>query len=194
MTVCNMSIEAGARAGMIAPDETTFAYLAGRPRAPAGRGLGTGAGRAGASCPSDPGARFDRELDVDANDIEPMITYGTNPGMVRADRRRDSRRRGDAAVRARRSPTWASRPASRCTDQPVNVVFIGSCTNWHALGPAQRGRAAARAARSRAGVHHAGRARLAGGQARRPRRKGSTACSSMPAPSGASRAARCASA
>ena len=73
MTVCNMSIEAGARAGMIAPDETTFAYLAGRPRAPRGadweRALA-----AWRELPTDPGARFDRELDIDANDIEPMIT------------------------------------------------------------------------------------------------------------------------
>src|SRR5262249_35403403 len=81
MTVCNMSIEAGARAGMIAPDETTYAYLAGRPRAPAGkaweRALATWR-----TLPSDADARFDREVDIDASGIEPMITYGTNPGMV----------------------------------------------------------------------------------------------------------------
>ncbi len=81
MTVCNMSIEAGARAGMIAPDETTFAYLEGRPRAPRGadwqreladwRGLAT-----------DPDASFDREVRLDGRALEPMITYGTNPGMV----------------------------------------------------------------------------------------------------------------
>ena len=82
MTVCNMSIEAGARAGMIAPDETTYDYLAGRAARPAGRGLGARPSRAGARCPRDPGARFDREVDIDAAAIEPMITYGTNPGMV----------------------------------------------------------------------------------------------------------------
>ena len=81
MTVCNMSIEAGARAGMIAPDATTYEYLAGRPRAPHGaaweRALDTWR-----TLPSDAGASFDREADIDASAVEPMITYGTNPGMV----------------------------------------------------------------------------------------------------------------
>src|SRR5712675_406587 len=81
MTVCNMSIEAGARAGMIAPDETTYAYLSGRQRAPKGadweRAL-----EQWKQLPSDDGARFDKEIDVDATTLEPMITYGTNPGMV----------------------------------------------------------------------------------------------------------------
>src|SRR5262249_46297401 len=81
MTVCNMSIEAGARAGMIAPDDTTFKYLAGRPRAPQG-GAWESALEQWGQLPSDAGARFDREVDVDASALEPMITYGTNPGMV----------------------------------------------------------------------------------------------------------------
>src|SRR4051794_1369432 len=80
MTVCNMSIEAGARAGMIAPDETTFAYLKGRPRAPQGAAWDAAEAR-WRTLPSDPGAAFDREEIFDAATLEPMITYGTNPGM-----------------------------------------------------------------------------------------------------------------
>src|SRR3954464_6607349 len=80
MTVCNMSIEAGARAGMIAPDETTFAYLKNRRRAPQGAAWDK-AVAAWKSLPSDPGATFDREEKFDAAKLEPMITYGTNPGM-----------------------------------------------------------------------------------------------------------------
>ncbi len=81
MTVCNMSIEAGARAGMIAPDETTFAYLADRPRVPKGRDWDAAVGRWRALA-SDAGAQFDAAVDIDAGGLEPMITYGTNPGMV----------------------------------------------------------------------------------------------------------------
>src|SRR5271166_3797034 len=81
MTVCNMSIEAGARAGMIAPDDTTFAYLAGRPRAPSGREWIDALARWRALA-SDAGAPFDASVDIDASGLEPMITYGTNPGMV----------------------------------------------------------------------------------------------------------------
>src|ERR1700686_4067143 len=81
MTVCNMSIEAGARAGMIAPDETTYRYLAGRPRSPQGEAWER-ALDAWRALPTDAGARFDREVDLDAAAVEPMITYGPNPGMV----------------------------------------------------------------------------------------------------------------
>src|SRR6516164_10902632 len=81
LTICNMSIEAGARAGMVAPDDTTFAYLRGRPRAPAGAAWER-ALEEWRQLPGDPGARFDREVDIAANTVEPMITYGTNPGMV----------------------------------------------------------------------------------------------------------------
>jgi 3-isopropylmalate/(R)-2-methylmalate dehydratase large subunit len=81
MTVCNMSIEAGARAGMVAPDETTYAYLAGRPRAPQGAAWERSLAE-WRRLPTDAGARFDRELALEAGDIEPMITWGTNPGMV----------------------------------------------------------------------------------------------------------------
>src|SRR6202158_1696730 len=81
MTICNMSIEAGARAGMIAPDETTFEYLKDKPRAPQGAEWDAALARWRALC-TDPGARFDASVDIDASSLEPMITYGTNPGMV----------------------------------------------------------------------------------------------------------------
>src|SRR5271163_944061 len=81
MTVCNMSIEGGARAGMIAPDETTFAYLEGRPRAPKGADWVSSVAH-WRTLKSDPGATFDASIDIDSGKLEPMITYGTNPGMV----------------------------------------------------------------------------------------------------------------
>ncbi len=127
MTVCNMSIEAGARAGMIAPDETTFAYLAGRPRAPAGdaweRSLADWR-----ELPTDPGARFDREVAIDAAGIEPMITYGTNPGMAIPIGGHIPQRPGDAVL-ARALEYMGLRAGAPIKDHPVNVVFIGSCTN-----------------------------------------------------------------
>jgi 3-isopropylmalate/(R)-2-methylmalate dehydratase large subunit len=127
MTVCNMSIEAGARAGMIAPDEVTFEYLAGRPRAPHGdawqRAL------AGwRQLPTDEGARFDREVSVDAAAVEPMITYGTNPGMVIPIGAAIPQRPGDAAF-ARALAYMGLTPGQPIKDQKVNVVFLGSCTN-----------------------------------------------------------------
>jgi len=127
MTVCNMSIEAGARAGMIAPDETTFAYLAGRPRAPAGesweRSLATWR-----ELPTEPGAQFDREIGIDAAAVEPMITYGTNPGMVIPVGARIPQRPGDP-VFARALEYMGLTSGEPIKNQPVNVVFIGSCTN-----------------------------------------------------------------
>ena len=80
MTVCNMAIEAGARAGLIAPDETTFAYLKGRPKAPQGAEWDK-AVAFWKTLPSDPGATYDKEIFIDAAQLEPMITFGTNPGM-----------------------------------------------------------------------------------------------------------------
>jgi 3-isopropylmalate/(R)-2-methylmalate dehydratase large subunit len=127
MTVCNMSIEAGARAGMIAPDETTYAYLAGRPRAPRGAAWERAVSE-WRRLPGDPGARFDRELRVDAQEIEPMITWGTNPGMsipvsgAIPDR-------GADAVHARALSYMGFEAGQPIRDQPVNVVFLGSCTN-----------------------------------------------------------------
>jgi 3-isopropylmalate/(R)-2-methylmalate dehydratase large subunit len=126
MTVCNMSIEAGARAGMIAPDETTFAYLQGRPRAPQGAAWDR-ALAAWRALPSDPGARFDREEKFDGAALEPMITYGTNPGMgipiggkVPEPANPTDQKALDYMGLAARQPLLG---------QKIDVVFIGSCTN-----------------------------------------------------------------
>jgi 3-isopropylmalate/(R)-2-methylmalate dehydratase large subunit len=127
MTVCNMSIEAGARAGMIAPDEVTYAYLAGRPRAPQGQAWER-ALEAWRALPSDAGARFDREVTFDAGAVEPMITYGTNPGMVMPIGGQIPVRPDDAAF-ARALNYMGLTPGQPLKDQKVNVVFLGSCTN-----------------------------------------------------------------
>jgi 3-isopropylmalate/(R)-2-methylmalate dehydratase large subunit len=133
MTVCNMSIEGGARAGLIAPDETTFAYLAGRPFAP--QGSAWDAAVAGwRRLPTDPGAAYDRTVALDASTLEPMVTYGTNPGMgipitgripSPADQADPSQRR--ALERA--LEYMALVPGEPILGRPVDVVFIGSCTN-----------------------------------------------------------------
>lgn len=133
MTICNMSIEAGARAGMVAPDETTFAYLKGRPHAPQGsawdaaledwRGLRT-----------DPGAVFDAEVVLDAGELSPYVTWGTNPGQsvpldgVVPDPESfgDETKRADA-VRALEYMDLA--PGTAMRDITVDTVFLGSCTN-----------------------------------------------------------------
>ena len=127
MTVCNMSIEAGARAGMVAPDETTFAYLEGRPHAPRGadwdRALADWR-----SLKSDSGARYDRTVEIDASSLEPMISYGTNPGMVAPIGGRVPERAGDP-VYARALEYMGLAPGEAIGGRPVQVVFIGSCTN-----------------------------------------------------------------
>ena len=127
MTVCNMSIEAGARAGMIAPDETTFRYLAGRPRAPQGEAWDAALER-WQQLPGDPGARFDREVDIDAAALEPMMTFGTNPGMVIPIGGTIPERTGDPAF-AKSLAYMGFAPGERLQEHPVNVVFVGSCTN-----------------------------------------------------------------
>jgi 3-isopropylmalate/(R)-2-methylmalate dehydratase large subunit len=127
MTVCNMSIEAGARAGMIAPDEVTFAYLKGRPRAPQGADWDR-AVRRWRALATDPDAAFDASVDIDASRVEPMITYGTNPGMVLPIGDAIPDTRNDAAFdQALRYMGFHSGEAM--LGKPVNVVFIGSCTN-----------------------------------------------------------------
>jgi 3-isopropylmalate/(R)-2-methylmalate dehydratase large subunit len=126
MTVCNMSIEAGARAGMIAPDETTFAYLKGRPRAPQGAAWDAAVAKWRA-LPSDPGARFDREEIFDAAKLEPMITYGTNPGMgipIGGKVPAPSNATGEKALKY--MGLEANAPL---LGHKIDVVFIGSCTN-----------------------------------------------------------------
>ncbi len=127
MTVCNMSIEAGARAGMIAPDETTLAYLAGRPRAPRGAEWDAAATRWRALA-SDPGATFDGSVDLDASRLEPMITYGTNPGMVLPISAAIPDVAADSA-HARALSYMGFSSGDVMLGKPINVVFIGSCTN-----------------------------------------------------------------
>jgi len=126
MTVCNMSIEAGARAGMIAPDETTFAYLKGRARAPQGAAFDA-AVAAWKALPSDAGAVFDREETFDAAALEPMITYGTNPGMgIPIGGKIPAPANATAAKALAYMGLDADKPL---LGHKVDVVFIGSCTN-----------------------------------------------------------------
>ncbi|HLE70452.1 MAG TPA: 3-isopropylmalate dehydratase large subunit, partial [Vicinamibacteria bacterium] len=123
MTVCNMSIEGGARAGLIAPDETTFQYLEGRPQSPKGRDWDRAVSD-WKGLPTDPGAPYDRTVFLDASKIEPMLTYGTNPGM--------SVRIGDAIPRDANEKSlryMGVSPGEKLLGKPVDVVFIGSCTN-----------------------------------------------------------------
>ncbi len=127
MTVCNMSIEAGARAGMIAPDETTYAYLRGRPRAPQGADWDR-AVEAWRQLPTDAGARFDQEVSFDAGGVEPMITYGTNPGMAIPISGRVPSRPNDPMFE-RALGYMGLKAGESLRDRAVNVVFVGSCTN-----------------------------------------------------------------
>ena len=127
LTVCNMSIEAGARAGMIAPDETTYAYLSGRPRSPQGEDWERALER-WQRLPTDAGARFDKEVEIDGSALEPMITYGTHPGMVVPITGAIPVKQGDAAFE--KSLAYMGFEAGApIKDQVVNVVFLGSCTN-----------------------------------------------------------------
>jgi 3-isopropylmalate/(R)-2-methylmalate dehydratase large subunit len=127
MTVCNMSIEAGARAGMIAPDETTLAYLEGRPHAPRGAAWDR-AVRGWPSLATDEGARFDRELSIDASALEPMITWGTNPGMAIPVGSAVPDPDGDPALE-RALGYMGLAPGRPILGRAIDVVFIGSCTN-----------------------------------------------------------------
>jgi 3-isopropylmalate/(R)-2-methylmalate dehydratase large subunit len=127
MTVCNMSIEAGARAGMVAPDDVTFAYMKGRPRAPQGADWDRAVER-WRSLASDPGATYDREITVDASQLRPMITYGTNPGMSVALGEQVPVRENDG-VHAKALEYMGLQPGQSVLGQPVQVVFLGSCTN-----------------------------------------------------------------
>jgi 3-isopropylmalate/(R)-2-methylmalate dehydratase large subunit len=133
MTICNMSIEGGARAGMIAPDDTTFAYVAGRPHAPTGEAWERAVAE-WRTLPTDEGATYDATITLDASRLTPMITYGTNPGM------------GMPITAAVPDPGALTDPGQRTAldkalnymglqpgqpllGQPVDVVFLGSCTN-----------------------------------------------------------------
>jgi 3-isopropylmalate/(R)-2-methylmalate dehydratase large subunit len=127
MTVCNMSIEAGARAGMIAPDDTTFAYLEGKPRAPRGAEWESAVAH-WRTLRSDPGAAFDSKVDLDASVLGPMITYGTNPGMVLQIGDAIPDKTGDAAF-AKALDYMGFHGGEAMLGKPVDVVFVGSCTN-----------------------------------------------------------------
>jgi len=133
MTVCNMSIEGGARAGLIAPDDTTFQYLAGRPHAPKGAAWDAAVAR-WKQLPTDEGAVYDRTVTIDADALEPMITYGTNPGMgvsINASlpdpsQLADPMQRDSVTKALRYMGLEGGKPL---VGHPIDVVFIGSCTN-----------------------------------------------------------------
>ena len=127
MTVCNMSIEGGARAGMMAPDETTFEYLAGRPLAPKDAAWDEAVAR-WRQLPSDKAARFDREVGIDVAQLQPMITYGTNPGMALPLRSPLPEAGSDPAM-DKAFRYMGLKPGQVLLGHPVEVVFIGSCTN-----------------------------------------------------------------
>jgi len=133
MTLCNMAIEAGARTGLVAPDETTFAYLEGRPLAPRGERWAE-ALRFWRTLPTDPGASFHREVTLDLEDLEPQVTWGTSPEEVVAITG-TAPDPGEASTMARTQKLAQSLdymgllPGQRLEGLPVDVVFIGSCTN-----------------------------------------------------------------
>jgi 3-isopropylmalate/(R)-2-methylmalate dehydratase large subunit len=133
MTVCNMSIEGGARAGLVAPDDTTFQYLSGRTHAPQGAEWDAALAR-WKQLPTDDGAAYDRTVTIDAHSLEPMITYGTNPGMglpITAPlpdpfQVADPMARDGIAKALKYMGLEGGKPL---LGRPIDVVFIGSCTN-----------------------------------------------------------------
>ena len=127
MTVCNMSIEAGARAGMIAPDDTTFEYLRGRPRAPQGERWDKALLRWRA-LRTDDGAHFDKSVALDASSLRPMVTFGTNPGMVMSIDEPITDGGADPSFKKALDYMQLS-PGESIAASAVDVVFIGSCTN-----------------------------------------------------------------
>ncbi len=130
MTLCNMSIEAGARAGLVAPDQTTFDYLRGRAYAPRGQAWEE-ARRRWSELPTDADATFDRSVTFDAATIEPMLTYGTNPAMAVGIREPiPDRAVGSDDESLRKALDYMGfRSGDQLLGQPIDVVFIGSCTN-----------------------------------------------------------------
>lgn len=133
MTICNMSIEAGARAGMVAPDETTFEYVKGRPHAPTGENWDA-AVEYWKTLPTDEGATFDREVFINADELEPFVTWGTNPGQgvplsqaVPFPEDFEDENEQKAASRALEYMDLTA--GTPMKDIPVDVVFLGSCTN-----------------------------------------------------------------
>jgi 3-isopropylmalate/(R)-2-methylmalate dehydratase large subunit len=133
MTICNMSIEAGARAGMIAPDATTYAYLRGRPHAPTGADWDAAVAW-WSGLPTDPGATFDREVVVDASGLKPFVTWGTNPGqgLPLSASVPDPEQIADPGERsaAERALEYMDLvPGTPLSEISVDTVFLGSCTN-----------------------------------------------------------------
>ena len=133
MTLCNMSIEAGARAGMIAPDETTFAYLNGKRFAPSGPGWDEALAY-WETLTADEGAKFDRTVEIDATTLEPHVTWGTSPGMVvpvtsRVPDPGEAKSEADRRSAERALEYMALEPRTKIEDIHVDRVFIGSCTN-----------------------------------------------------------------
>jgi 3-isopropylmalate/(R)-2-methylmalate dehydratase large subunit len=133
MTICNMSIEAGARAGMVAPDEKTFEYLKGRPHAPQGADWHAAVAY-WRTLPTDAGAKFDAEVFLDANTLDPFVTWGTNPGQGVSlnDRVPDPETISDPNERAaaeRALEYMDLRAGTKLKDIKVDTVFLGSCTN-----------------------------------------------------------------
>ena len=133
MTVCNMSIEAGARAGMVAPDETTFEYLRGRPFAPQGKDFDAAVER-WRSLPTDPRATYDKVVEIDASSLVPYVTWGTNPGMLAPVTGRvpdlDSfADPSDRAAAERALAYMGLQPGTPIQEITLDRVFLGSCTN-----------------------------------------------------------------
>jgi len=133
MTVCNMSIEAGARAGLIAPDEKTFEYLKGRPLAPTGDDWENAIG-SWRSLSSDPGAEFDEVVDVDARKLEPFVTWGTSPGMSvgvseAIPELSDARDENERRSFERALEYMGLAPSQKIEAIRIDRAFIGSCTN-----------------------------------------------------------------
>jgi 3-isopropylmalate/(R)-2-methylmalate dehydratase large subunit len=133
MTICNMSIEAGARAGMVAPDETTFAYLEGRPHAPKGQDW-EDAVAYWRTLPTDEGATFDAEVFIDADQLEPFVTWGTNPGQgsslsASVPNPAEIVDPNERAAAERALEYMDLTPGTPLKEVPVDAVFMGSCTN-----------------------------------------------------------------
>ena len=198
MTICNMSIEGGARAGMIAPDDTTFAYLEGRPGAPKGAAWEQ-ALDAWRALRSDPGATFDREVEIDVAALVPQVTWGTNPGMVAPIVEHGSRsgvlRRPDRApgrrARARLHGPRARDAARRDPDRPRLHRLVHELAD---RGSARRGRDVVSGRQVASSRSRDGRPRLGEGEAPGRGRGPRPRLHERRASSGARRAARCASA
>jgi 3-isopropylmalate/(R)-2-methylmalate dehydratase large subunit len=133
MTLCNMAIEGGARAGLVAPDDTTFQWLAGKPRVPKGPAWEAAVAK-WRQLPTDEGAKFDREVRIDVSKLEPMITFGTNPsqGIPVTGIVPDPGGEKDPSAKATLENAlryMALTPGKPIIGQKVDVVFVGSCTN-----------------------------------------------------------------